>query len=179
LPSSLVGALNALERRDAMRKLMTLGFLMAGFAALMLVGTAAAGESPIVNDTTVSKSLSGVDLDANPCTGSPAINYHSGRATFHTTAFADGTVHVTVVFHMDFLVDTIDPAGVDFSGHETDTFSFDGTNGAATLAVTFTPILAGTDGTRLVGHETGHVTVTADGVVAVSFDHFTFVRGCP
>jgi hypothetical protein len=88
-------------------------------------------------------------------------------------------MQVTVVFHTDFLIDTIDPAEVDHSGHETDTFSFDGTDGAATQSVTFTPILTGTDGTRLVAHETGHFTANANGVVAVSFDRFTEIRGCP
>ena len=82
-------------------------------------------------------------------------------------------------FHTDFLVDTIDPAEVDYSGHETDTFDFEGTNGAATTAMTFTPVLTGTDGTHLVGHEVGHFTVTAGGEVTVSFDRYTWFRGCP
>ncbi len=77
------------------------------------------------------------------------------------------------------VADTIDPAGVDYTGHETDTFNFNRTNGAATTTMTFTPVTTGTDGTRLVGHEVGHVTVTADGTVTVSFDQFTWLRGCP
>jgi hypothetical protein len=46
-------------------------------------------------------------------------------------------------------------------------------------AWTFTPVLTGTDGTRLVGHLVGHITVTADGDVKVFLERFTQVRGCP
>jgi hypothetical protein len=145
---------------------------------LAVAGAASAGGPPIV-DTTVTRNNTSVQPDTNPCTGAPAINSASGQETFHITAFADGTIHVTFAIHSDFLIDTIDPAGVDFSGHEADHSSFSGTNGAATTAVTFTPVLTGTDGTRLVGHEVGHFTVTANGDVTVSFDSFTQVRGCP
>jgi hypothetical protein len=86
-------------------------------------------------------------------------------------------MHVNMKFHTDFLVDTIDPAEVDL--HETDTFDLEGTNGAATTAMTFTPVLTGTDGAHLVGHEVGHFTVTAGGEVTVSFDRYTWFRGCP
>ena len=167
--------LNTLTRRWVVGALV----LLSSVGALTAAGTASAGGPPIVNDTTVTRNNSSVQPDTNPCTGAPAINPSSGQETFHITAFADGTIHVTAAIHSDFLVDTIDPAGVDFSGHEADTFSFQGTNGAATTAVTFTPVLTGTDGTRLVGHEVGHFTVTANGDVTVSFDRFTWVRGCP
>ena len=60
--------------------------------------------------------------------------------TIHLTVFADGTMHVSMAFHTYFLVDTIDPAEVDHSGHESDTFTFEGTNGAATTTATFTPV---------------------------------------
>lgn len=161
-----------------MRRFVILVALAGALAVVTSTTTASAGSSPIVNDTFVSKTLSGVDPDVNPCTGSPAINYSVGRATFHIVAFEDGTVHVVLAIHSDFLVDTIDPAGVDFSGHETDTLSLDGTNGAATTTVTFTPVLTGTDGTRIVGHETGHFTANANGDVTVSFDSFRVIRGC-
>jgi hypothetical protein len=71
-----------------------------------------------------------------------------------------------------------DPAEVDYSGHETDTFDR-ARIGAATTAMTFTPVLTGTDGTHLVGHEVGHFTVTAGGEVTASFDRYAWFRGCP
>ena len=146
---------------------------------LAIAGTATA-DTPIVDRTIVFKNGGGSQPDTNPCTGSPAIDYDLvGRGTIHLTEFADGTMHVDMSFHTDFFVDTIDPAEVDYSGHETDTFSFQGTNGAATTANTFTPVTTGTDGSHLVGHEVGHFTVTAAGNVTVSFDRFTWVRGCP
>jgi hypothetical protein len=151
--------------------------LAAGIATLAVASTASASGPPIVNETRVTTGSS-VQPDTNPCTGAPAINPSSGQETFHITAFADGTIHVTVAIHSEFLIDTIDPSGVDYSGHEADTFSFQGTNGAAATTVTFTPVVTGTDGTHLVAHEVGHFTATANGDVAVSFDRFTF-RGCP
>jgi len=148
-------------------------------ATLVVAGTASAAGPPVINETTVTRNNTSVQPNANPCTGAPAINSSSGQMTSHITLFADGTIHTTVAIHSDFLIDTIDPAGVDFSGHEADTASFSGTNGAATGTMTFTPVVTGTDGTRLVGHEVGHFTVTANGDVTVSFDGFTQVRGCP
>ena len=166
--------MHKLNRRWAVGAVMILG----ASTLLALAGTATA-DTPIVN-TIVFKNGPGSQPDTNPCTGSPAIDYNiAGRGTIHRTVFADGTIHVDMSFHTDFLVDTIDPAEVDYSGHETDTFSFQGTNGAATTAVTFTPVTTGTDGTHLVGHEVGHFTVTATGEVTVSFDRFTWLRGCP
>lgn len=152
--------------------------LLVGLAMLAAAGTAAA-DPPIVDRTIVFKNGPGSQPDTNPCTGSPAIDHNlAGRGTVHVTEFADGTTYVSMSFHTDFLIDTIDPAEVDYSGHETDTFDFAGTNGAATTAVTFTPLLTGTDGTHLVAHEVGHFTVTANGDVSVSFDNFTGFRGC-
>ncbi len=153
--------------------------LLAGVCVLAFAAAAAA-EPPIVNETIVFKGSSGSQPDENPCTGSPAIDYDlAGRGTIHRTILADGTTHVTMAFHTDFLIDTIDPGEVDYTGHETDTFSFEGTNGSATTAETFTPVMVGTDGTHLVAHLVGHLTVTANGDVAVSFGRFTLVRGCP
>jgi hypothetical protein len=166
------------ERRQAMRKLMTLVVLAAALAGLTFAGTATA-DTPIVDTTIVFKNGGGSQPDTNPCTGSPAIDYDlAGRGIVHLVVFADGTTHVNMSFHTDFFIDTIDPAGVDYSGHETDTFAFEGTNGAASTAVTFTPVLTGTDGTHLVAHEVGHFTVTANGDVTVSFDRFSGFEGC-
>jgi len=164
-----------LSRRWAIGTLV----LIAGLFVLALASTAGA-EPPIVNDTIVFKGSSGSQPDTNPCTGSPAIDYDlAGRGTIHTTEFADGTVHVSMDFHTTFLIDTIDPAEVDYSGHETDTLNFEGTGGIAAITSTFTPVLTGTDGTRLVAHLVAHTTVTADGDVKVSFERFNQVRGCP
>src|SRR5712692_198993 len=142
--------------------------LVVWVAMLAIAGTATA-DTPIVDRTIAFKHGGSSQPDTTPCTGSPAIDYDiAGRGTIHLTVFADGTTNVDMSFHTDFLVDTIDPTEVDYSGHETDTFSFQGTNGAATTAVTFTSVSTGTDGSHLVGHEVGHFTVTAAGDVTVS-----------
>ena len=157
----------------------TVLILVAGLSVLVLAGAATA-ETPIVNDTIVFKGHTESQPGENPCTGSPAVdNDLTGRGTIHRTEFEDGDVHLTMAFHTDFFIDTIDPAEVDYSGHESDTLSFEGTGGIASVTWTFTPILTGTDGTRLVAHEVGHITVTADGDVTISFDRFSQVRGCP
>jgi hypothetical protein len=137
-----------------------------------------AGGMPVVNETTVTRDLTSTSPDSSPCTGVPAINTGTGQTTAHITAFVDGTVHVVMAIHSAFTVDAIDPTEEDFSGHESDHFSFQGTNGAASTTATFTPVSVGTHGTRLVGHLVAHVTVTARGEVSVSFERFTF-RGCP
>lgn len=152
--------------------------VVAGIATLAVAGTATA-DPPTVDSTIAFKNGGSSQSDTNPCTGSPAIDYNlAGRGTVHLTEFADGTTHASMSFHTDFFIDTIDPAGVDYSGHETDTFAFEGTNGAASTAVTFTPVLTGTDGTHLVAHEVGHFTVTANGDVTASFDRFSGFKGC-
>jgi len=153
--------------------------LLVGIFVLALASTAGA-DTPIVNDTVVFKGSTESQPAENPCTGSPAIDYDlAGRGTIHRTEFANGDVYVTMAFHTDFFIDTIDPAEVDYSGHETDTLSFEGTGGTASVSWTFTPLLTGTDGTRLLAHEVGHITITADGDVTISFDRFSQVRGCP
>jgi hypothetical protein len=152
--------------------------VLAGLAVLALASTARA-EAPIVNDTIVFKGSTESQPDTNPCTGSPAIDYDlAGRGTIHVTEFADGAVHVSMDFHTVFMIDTIDPAEVDYSGHETDTFNFEGTGGIASITSTFTPVLTGTDGSHLVGHLVGHITVTADGEIKVTFERFSQARGC-
>lgn len=158
-------------------------YLFAAAAAAVLVGlvpgqAAVASGPPVIVDTTVTRNNTSTSPDTSPCTGVPAINTGTGQQTFHITEFADGTMHVVFAIHSDFTVDAIDPAEEDFSGHEADHSSFEGTNGAASTTVTFTPVSVGTFGTRLVGHDVAHVTVTAQGDVAVNFDRFTF-RGCP
>ena len=45
--------------------------------------------------------------------------------------------------------------------------------------MTFTPVLTGTDGTHIVGHEVGHFTVTAGGEATVSFDRYTWFKRVP
>jgi len=157
-----------------------LAFVIVALGVVASVGTARAGGPPILHETTVTMDTPpATQPDTNPCTGIPATDTSSGSFVFHITEFADGTVHVSVVSRSRFFIDTIDPAGVDYTGHEADTFSFNGTNAAATMSVTFTPVLVGTDGTHLVAHEVGHFTANANGVVTVSFDNFTGFRGCP
>jgi len=156
----------------------TLSFVST-LAALALAGTAAGSGRPVVNDTTVTKDVSDTYLDVNPCTGGPAIWTSVAHGVFHVTAFADGTVHVRATFNSRFTVDTIDPSEADFSGHAEDGFSFSGDGGTAVGTSTFTPILKGTDGSKLMFHYTLHFTANASGDVTVEFDRATSRVTCP
>jgi hypothetical protein len=150
------------------------------FVGLMVAQAAMAGGPPVVNQTTVVKDFTqGPNHDSTPCTQAPAFTTLTGHATFHTTAFADGTLHIVSVINADFVVDAIDPAEEDFSGHVSATTIDEGTNPAPSNATsTVTEVSIGTHGTRLVAQFRFHFTVTPDLVVTVDFVEFT-LRGCP
>jgi hypothetical protein len=149
-----------------MRTLMTLGVLAAICAALAFASVSAAAQ-PVLKVIDVDKDVTDVQDDVNPCTGSPAVNTSVGRFTFHVLVFADGTLHVMMTTHGDLLIDSLDPAEADFTGHWTDAMTFDGTNGSAVGTFAFTPVVKGTDGSHAVSHFMGHTTVNANGDVAV------------
>ena len=144
--------------------------LLSAIATLALAGTATGNGPPVINDTTVAKDMTDTYLDVSPCTEDPAVWTSVAHAMFHLTVFADGTVHARVTFTSTFVVDTIDPSKPDFSGHSEDGFSFNGDDGTAEATSTFTPILKGTDGSKLKFHYTSHMTVNANGEVTVEFD---------
>jgi hypothetical protein len=147
-----------------MRTVMTV--VASTCVALALASTSSA-TPPVLKVIDVDKNVADVQDDVNPCTGNPAVNSSVGRFTFHIVVVADGTMRVMLTTHGDLLIDSLDPAEADFTGHWTDASTFNGTNGSAVGTFAFTPVLKGTDGSHVMSHFMGHTTVTANGDVTV------------
>src|SRR5438552_15911839 len=112
------------------------------------------------------------DHVTNPCTGEDGtITAIAANEVFHVTFFTTGdefwvtgTDEGTATFIPD------NPSGVSASGHFASWFgeSFNNKNDVQHFTNTFN--LRGSDGSRLVAHETAHLSTNAAGVVTVIFD---------
>lgn len=151
--------------------------VLIALAALALASMATAAP-PVVNDVTVTKDVTDVQPDTNPCNGNPTVVTGVSRSTFRIVAFADGTIHVMFTAHGVLSVHSLVPTDPDYTGSWTESSEFNGTNGSATSTFTFTPHLNGTDGSKLFFHYTGHMTVTANGDVTVDFVRAVSNNGC-
>ena len=120
------------------------------------------------------------DPVTNPCTGEPGtLSAVAANEVFHVTFFTNGdefwvtgTDEGTITFTPD------DPSGVSASGHFAAWFgeSFNNKNDVQHDTSTFH--LTGTDGLRLVLHETSHLSTNAAGVVTVNFDKMSQSLSC-
>ena len=120
------------------------------------------------------------DPVTNPCTGEPGtLSAIAANEVFHVTFFTNGdefwvtgTDEGTITFTPD------DPSGVSASGHFAAWFgeSFNNKNDVQHDTSTFH--LTGTDGLRLVLHETSHLSTNAAGVVTVNFDKMSQSLSC-
>jgi len=112
------------------------------------------------------------DPVTNPCTGEDGtLTAIAANEVFHLTFFTNGdefwvtsTDEGTATFTPD------NPNGVSASGHFASWFgeSFNNKNDVQHFTNTFN--LRGSDGSRLVAHETAHLSTNAAGVVTVIFD---------
>ena len=115
----------------------------------------------------------------NPCTNAPGtLSAISANSVFHVTYFTTGpefwvtgTDEGTVTFTPD------DPNGVSASGHFAAWFGESMNNKNDVQHNTNTFVLAGSDGSRLVTHETSHLSTNANGVVTVDFDNISLTCG--
>ncbi len=115
----------------------------------------------------------------NPCTNAPGtLSAISANSVFHVTYFTTGpefwvtgTDEGTVTFTPD------DPNGVSASGHFAAWFGESMNNKNDVQHNTNTFVLAGSDGSRLVMHETSHLSTNANGVVTVNFDNISLTCG--
>jgi len=115
----------------------------------------------------------------NPCTNAPGtLSAISANSVFHVTYFTSGpefwvtgTDEGTVTFTPD------DPNGVSASGHFAAWFGESMNNKNDVQHNTNTFVLAGSDGSRLVTHETSHLSTNANGVVTVNFDNISLTCG--
>jgi hypothetical protein len=140
---------------------------------LLAFASTAVGAPPVVNETDHEKQATDTFLDVNPCTGDAAQITITYNSVFHITQFANGTEHVTGTMTGTALIDTVDPALPDFSGHFTQWFGGNGNTKSANGTFTFTVNAKGTDGSRLRFHETAHFSVNANGDLTVEFDKIT------
>src|SRR6266566_8445102 len=119
------------------------------------------------------------DPVTNPCTGEPGtLTAIAANEVFHVTFFTvsdefwvTGTDQGTVTFTPD------DPNGVSASGHFAAWFGEPMNNKNDVQHNTNTFVLAGSDGSRLVMHETSHLSTNANGVVTVNFDNISLTCG--
>jgi hypothetical protein len=119
------------------------------------------------------------DSVVNPCTGAPGtVTAVAANEVFHETFFTvsdefwvTGTAEGTATFTPD------DPNGVSATGHFVDWFgeSFNEKNDVQHFTQTFN--LQGTDGSRLVAHETAHLSTNGSGDLTVSFDKMNVTCG--
>lgn len=115
----------------------------------------------------------------NPCTGAPgAVTAIAANEVLHVTFFTasdefwvTGTDEGSVTFTPD------DPSGVSASGQFASWFgeSFNQKNDVQHFTNTFN--LRGTDGSRLVVHETAHLGTNGSGDVTVDFDKMNVTCG--
>ena len=144
--------------------------LFAALVSLVLAAAASAGP-PVVNETELMKNATDTFVDVNPCTGDVAEITTVVNAVFHITEFANGTSHVTGTATGTVEIDTIDPALPDYTGRFTQWFGENANSKNFAGTFTFTVRLRGSDGSRLVFHETAHFTVNANGEVTIEFDN--------
>src|SRR5204863_10102209 len=112
------------------------------------------------------------DPVTNPCTGEPGtLSAIAANEVFHVTFFTNGdefwvtgTDEGTITFTPD------DPSGVSASGHFAAWFGESCNNKNDVQHDTSTFHLTGTDGLRLVLHETSDLRTNAAGVVTGNFD---------
>src|SRR5262245_16934694 len=143
--------------------------LFAALVSLALAAAASAGP-PVVNETELMKNATDTFVDVNPCTGDPAEITTVVNAVLHVTEFANGTSHVTGTATGTAEIDTLDPALPDYTGRFTQWFGENVNSKNDAGSFTFTVRARGSDGSRLLFHETAHFTVNANGELTVEFD---------
>ena len=159
---------------------------VAGLAVVVALVTAGAAFADAGGQGTVTMTThaSNVPLfppqhTTNPCTNAPGtLSAIAANSVFHVTYFTTGpefcvtgTDEGTVTFTPD------DPNGVSAGGHFAAWFGESMNNKNDVQHNTNTFVLVGSDGSRLVTHETSHLSTNAAGVVTVNFDNINMTCG--
>jgi hypothetical protein len=155
-----------------MRRFRLLLAVAATAALSVFVGTAFAGQPPIVNETNHPVNETETFISADPCTGTLAEISLVQSGVEHFTVFANGAFHSTETLRGTFSFRHVDSSGNLGGVYATGTFvAWDGVNGLLDLT-TFEPIghaevtdtLNGrgtrTDGTTFHFHNNEHILVT-------------------
>lgn len=138
----------------------------------------AAAEGGVGHTVTITQHEHGVFTEpnaVNPCTGHPIPLTVDGNSVSHITFFPDSD-EVWATFTETGKFTGVDGA-VTYSGHFTiwDNFNLNERNSNRTF--TFSVRAFGSDGSLIVGHETLHFTLNANGEVTVSFDKASYTCG--
>jgi hypothetical protein len=114
--------------------------------------------------------------DVNPCTGEPGTTTQTFNDVFHVTINKTGSwITGTTTGKIQFVPDN--PASPTYTGHfqfwfgDENNLQNDVEHDTSNFRVT------GSDGSIIAGHNNAQVAMNANGVITVSFDHFSMT--CP
>lgn len=161
-----------------MHTLVKVSGALASTAALCTLGTsvAFAGGNGATTFTQNDHDVTQVMPDINPCTGEPGTTTQTFNDVFHGTINKTGSWFTgTTTGSIQFVPD--DPASPTYTGHFQFWFGDENNlrNGVEHDTSNFR--VTGSDGSIIAGHNNAQVTMNANGVFTVSFDHFSMT--CP
>jgi len=153
------------------RLVLSVGLAMLLSLAVVSAAGAAGNPGTVTMTTHAHNVVLFSDPGTNPCNGETGtLTAVAANEVFHVTFFSNsdefwvtGTDEGTVTFTPD------DPSGVSASGHFAAWFGESANQRNDVQHDTDTFHLVGTDGSKLVAHDTDHVSTNANGVVTVSF----------
>jgi len=143
--------------------------------AAMPVAAAAGG---IGHTVTITTHQHGVFTDPNafnPCTGHQITITVDGNSVQHVTFFP-GSDEVWFTFTETGTFTGTD-GDVTYAGHFTVWAGFNVNEQNQNSTFTFSLRATGSDGSVIIGHETAHFALNANGTVTVSFDKMSFTCG--
>ena len=143
--------------------------LVTAIAVLVSASPALANGSGAATFTEHQFNVTDTFLDANFCTGDPAMITTIRTGVFHVTELPNFTYHITGTATGTFELVPLDPALPTYIGRFTQHFSESGNGQNFTASLTISVRGTGSDGSRLHFIETAHFSVSATGVV-VEFD---------
>jgi hypothetical protein len=139
------------------------------------VGAAAGG---IGHTVTITQHQHGVFTEpnaVNPCNGHTITLTVDGNAVQHITFFP-GSDEVWMTFTETGKFTGTD-GDVTYTGHFTIWANFNMNERNSNSTFTFSVKASGSDGSVIIGHQTAHFTMNANGTVTVSFDKMSFTCG--
>ena len=139
------------------------------------VGAAAGGIGHTVTITQHQHGEFTIPDAVNPCNGHVIAIAVDGNSVEHITFFPDGD-EVWMTFTTTGKFTGID-GDVTYTGHFTVWGNFNLNERNSNSTFTFSLRAVGSDGSVIIGHETAHFALNANGTVTVSFDKMSFTCG--
>ena len=162
-----------------MRKIAFLiGLLVVALA--VTAGAGAANHTTVTETNHIHGTFAEPEFSVNPCTEAAITSFLAdGNVVEHETYFLeDGNItEVWATFTETGKAAVADANGVSYTGHFTAWGNFNLNERNSNESFTLTFMLAGSDGSTLVGHEVQHFALNANGDVTVDFDTFRLSCG--